>query len=263
MGPKEFDEFSATLPGQAVEEPDSVAALRIRASEAGLVEGTPEYQEFMAQGGSKQGPQVVVNTGQQAEGKFEEEIAKQQATMFQSLVGEGATAKRSIGQIDQLGELLKQTPTGAVAALQKKLGEYGINTEGLSDIQTFEAIINQLVPLQRPAGSGPMSDKDLELFKASLPRLINQPGGNAQILNTMRGIADYSLKQAEIAEKVVSGEMARAEGVKALMALPNPLGGGDSGNDAFLSALRDKMKRGEKPTPEEAARYKAIREGGQ
>jgi hypothetical protein len=31
MGPKEFDEFSATLPGQAPEEPDSVTALRIRA----------------------------------------------------------------------------------------------------------------------------------------------------------------------------------------------------------------------------------------
>lgn len=233
----------------APEEPDSVVALRIRAQEAGLQPGTPEYQDFMAKGGDK-GPQVVVNTGEKSDAAFDKELATGQAKMFQALVDTGATAKRSIGQIDQLSNLLQQTPTGAIAALQKKLGEYGINTEGLSDIQTFEAIINQLVPLQRPPGSGPMSDRDLELFKASLPRLINQPGGNAQILQTMRGIADYSAKQAQIAEKVVTGEIDRAEGIRQLAALPNPLGGGDMGS-AIGKKVSDFVAQngGKPPTP--------------
>jgi hypothetical protein len=44
---------------QGVEEPAAVQTLRIRAQEAGLQPGTPEYQAFMAKGGS--GPEVVVN----------------------------------------------------------------------------------------------------------------------------------------------------------------------------------------------------------
>jgi hypothetical protein len=84
-----------------------------------------------------------------------------------------------------------------------------------------------------------MSDKDLELFKASLPRLINQPGGNAQILSVMRGMAEYTASQARIAEQVVTGAMSREEGVRRLMALPNPLAGtGDQAAPAAAPAAQ-------------------------
>ena len=70
-----------------------------------------------------------------------------------------------------------------------------------------------------------MSDADLALFKQSVPRLINQPGGNAIIVATMKGIADYTLQQAQIAEMVANREVTPAEGRKMLRELVNPLEG--------------------------------------
>lgn len=46
--------LSSLAPAQP-EEPESVTALRIRATEAGLQPGTPEYAQFMAQGGRNNG----------------------------------------------------------------------------------------------------------------------------------------------------------------------------------------------------------------
>ena len=266
MSPDEFTKFQATLPGAAAEEPDSVQALRIRAEEAGLKPGSPEYQEFMAQGGAKPGPQTVVNMGGEAEGAFEREIAKGQATMFQTLLTDGSNARANLSRVNRLEGLLSEAPSGIEAALKKAAGEWGIATEGLDTIQAAEALISQLVPVQRPAGSGQMSDKDVELFKASLPRLINQPGGNAKILAAMKGLVQYQIEQAKIAEQVMAGQMTRQEGAKALMAIPSPLADVDAPAQDDEEILDEffRLKDAGQPIPADLlAKVKAIDAGGQ
>jgi len=98
-----------------------------------------------------------------------------------------------------------------------------IPTENLSEIQAAQALINQLVPSQREPGSGPMSDADLELFKQSIPRLINQPEGNKLVLDTMRGIAEYDKKGAEIVNQFREGNITRTEAFNKLGERSNPL----------------------------------------
>jgi hypothetical protein len=68
-----------------------------------------------------------------------------------------------------------------------------------------------------------MSDADLALFKQSLPRIINQPGGNELIIQTLRGIAVYEQQTGEIASKVLNHEMTPGEGREAMKAVKNPL----------------------------------------
>ena len=68
-----------------------------------------------------------------------------------------------------------------------------------------------------------MSDADLALFKRSLPRLINQPGGNKTIIETIRGITEYEIQAGEIADAVADRAITPVEGRKALRALQNPL----------------------------------------
>lgn len=166
------------------------------------------------------------NFGPQGSGvgdKFYDEVDKGQAAMFTGLIDDGVGAPAKLAQIDQLEGLLVASPSGAEAAFKSYLGSYGVQTEGLDTLQAAEAIISQLVPAQRPPGSGTMSDADLALFKQSLPRLVNTPEGNRQIITAIRGIALYQKAQSEIANAVVSREMAPAEGRAALMALENPL----------------------------------------
>ena len=154
-------------------------------------------------------------------------LDKAQGAAFGALLENGQNAPVKMAQIDQLETLLSNqtTPQGMEAALKSWLGNYGvdIDTEGLSNLQAAQAIINQLVPAQRTPGSGPMSDADLAVFKQSLPRLINTREGNNMIINTLRGIQLYSIKQAEIANAVANREITMAEGRKQLMALENPL----------------------------------------
>ena len=153
-----------------------------------------------------------------------DEFAKQDAKTLSDTFSTGVTAASNLNKINRLDSLLQNVETGSMAALKNVMGNFGIETEGLGDIQAAQALINAMVPEQRPAGSGPMSDADLELFKQSLPRLINQPRGNEIIIATLRGIAQYDAMGAEIVQKYRTGDITKAEAFQQLMARPDPFG---------------------------------------
>lgn len=165
---------------------------------------------------------VTVNNNMGGD-KFGEEFAKLDANALNTVSTSGLAAQRNIGRINQLEELLKNSPSGFEGALAQRAGEWGINTEGLDTLQAAQAAINSLVPEQRQPGSGPMSDADLALFKQSLPRTINQPGGNELIIGTMRAIAQYDAEGANIVQRLRNGELTRAQAFEALQNRQNPL----------------------------------------
>ena len=174
------------------------------------------------------GDGVTVNNDLGGADKFEEAFAKGDAATIETVNNAGLAAQRNLGRIDQLESILSSTPTGMGASLAQTAGEWGIPTEGLSEIQAAEALINSLVPEQRQPGSGPMSDADLALFKKSLPRIINQPGGNQIIIDTMRAIAQYDAEGAAIVQRMRlppddPNYLDRSAAFSALQNRPNPL----------------------------------------
>lgn len=163
-----------------------------------------------------------VSIDQRAEGAFEKKAAELQATMFGTMVEDAVKANADLATISELDTLLANQG-GALTGLSGMLAKYGIGGEGVDDLQAAQALINKLVPTQRPPGSGSMSDRDVELFTRSLPSLWNKPGGNQKILRVMRGLAEYRRAQGEIAFKAFNGLMTRPDAMQALQALPNPL----------------------------------------
>lgn len=174
---------------------------------------------------TRQASATTVNNNMAETDKFYETLDADNAKVFSALSDEGMRGQAKLAQIDRLDGLLQQSPTGAEAAFKQVLGEYGIQTEGLTEIQAAQALINELVPQQRQPGSGPMSDADLALFKQSLPRIINQPGANQLIIGTMRGITQYQIQMGQIADAVANRDMSPKEGRAAIRALKNPLSG--------------------------------------
>jgi hypothetical protein len=166
---------------------------------------------------------VTVNNNM-GEDKFGSEFAKLDASALADVSTAGLSAQRNLGRINQLEELLKNVPTGAEANFKQIAGEWGINLgPDTNNIQAAQAAINSLVPEQRQPGSGPMSDADLALFKQSLPRIINQPGGNQLIIGTMRAIAQYDAEGAKIVQQLRNNEISRAQAFQMLQSRQNPL----------------------------------------
>jgi len=158
---------------------------------------------------------------------FMKKAGELEAGNFGSLVEMGQTARRNRVTLDQLDVAAASIPGGLEASAKAALGNMGIETQGLSEIQATEALINQLVPAQRAPGSGPMSDRDLALFKQSLPRLIQSADGRAKILTNMKAINDYVVREGQIANRVLSGEITPQEGRRQIEGLGNPLAGKD------------------------------------
>lgn len=148
---------------------------------------------------------VNVNTG--STNDFFTGLSEAETGNFASMLQAGAQASRNLAQLGQLEELLASTPQGLEGAATQFAANFGIDLGGAQGVQAAQALINQMVPAQRPPGTGPMSDADLELYKQSIPRIINQPGGNELIIGTMRAINEYDRQLAAI----VQDGVARAE----------------------------------------------------
>jgi hypothetical protein len=189
------------------------------ARSAGLIPASTTLEQFAAM---KKPPGVTVNTGEKAS-PFEKKAQEAQATVFSDIQKSGIEAQRSSRDVQRLGNILDKVGTGGAAAFKQAAGNLGIKTEGLDEIQAAQAIINKLVPQQRPPGSGTMSDADLALYKESLPRIINQPGANKRIVESMKQINQYLVKEGEIASAVLDGEISPAEGRRRLRDLGNPV----------------------------------------
>lgn len=177
-----------------------------------------DYQLAVKKAGASS---TVVNNGEGS--KFYNTLDEQNAKTFATLSDGGIQARSRLAQINRLEGLMKNAPQGGSGAVKQWLGDIGVPTEGLSDIQAASALIERLVPQQRQPGSGPMSDADLAGFKRSLPRVINQPGGNQLIFQTLRGITDYEIKMGAISDRVANREITPSEARRQIQELHNPL----------------------------------------
>lgn len=185
---------------------------------------------------------LSVNTG---DNKFDAKAGEVIANQFAETYKQGQGAVRALGQVNRLDQLLQKTGGGFTPAVKMYAGQFGVNTAGLDDIQAAEAIIQSLIPQQRPPGSGTMSDRDVELFRQSLPRMINQPGGNKKILDTMRGLYEYDQKLGRIASDALAGKISRERAMELMNEVPNPLAYLTSGSDVRSQA--DAIIRGGRP----------------
>ena len=161
-------------------------------------------------------------TGQPERNIYREKIEGGLAEKYLKMSENYSTAKRNLDTSRLLGEQLAEVNTGPLAQLQSWMAGFGVDTRD-SFHASAEALISKMVPSQREPGSGPMSDADLDLYKLSLPKISNLPGGNALIVATMTAIAEYEMKVADIANSVIIGEMTPYDAIQAERALADPL----------------------------------------
>ena len=208
------------VPGVSAAKPSDVQKQFEQAKREGFQGTLLDYQKALAEA---RRPQTNVNVNNSADNKFDDTIGTETAKLFIEAAKEGPTARADVGRVRQLRGLIETLPGGFLGGAEALASRYGIKLgPNASRIEAAEAIINQLVPAQRPPGSGTMSDRDVDLFKSSLPSLSNTPQGNKIILDTMEAMAQYKAAQAAIASEVVTKRISRDEGLRKLQELPDP-----------------------------------------
>lgn len=155
--------------------------------------------EYRTQTGRASAPSV--NIDQKQEGTFAQETGKAIAKRFDALATEGDEAAQNLALVSELRRLGQKIGFGAPATAKSFLGRLGIKTEGISDIEAFNTLINRLTPQQRLPGSGATSDFDAKMFRESLPQLINTPEGNALVLDTIEKVSQNRIARGDIAAR--------------------------------------------------------------
>lgn len=165
---------------------------------------------------------ITINNG--AEKAEEQGRGAGLSKRLNEVVEEGNTAAEDQAVFSRFGDLLSNVNTGAkTAALERFRQATGIAIDPNADnVQALNAAIQYVAPRLRVKGSGAQSDRELGNFLASVPSLAGTPGGNAQILDTLRGIASLKQQRASVAQAWQEGRITSQDADQQLAALPSP-----------------------------------------
>lgn len=193
-----------------------------------LAEGHVRYQQVRQPDGSVKAVPVAGTASNKPDDAFLRKVAENQAEHLNDAVKLVPTQQAAIGKakiMRDASERMGQPGVGATLArtFGPQLRAVGLAPERMADIEIWTALVNQLVPAQRPPGSGTMSDRDVQLFKDSLPTLAQTKEGRAFIIDQMEAIARYDIERGRIANEAIAGRIDRKAAYDALMKLPDPM----------------------------------------
>jgi hypothetical protein len=106
-----------------------------------------------------------------------------------------ADAEKRLNTAKRGEALLNQTTTGGFAGVWNK---YVPNFLKSDDAQSFESLANELIPQQRQAGSGSMSDSDAEMYEKATISLTKDEDTNRRILQANQAVAENDIAYEEL-----------------------------------------------------------------
>ena len=189
------------LPSEAPQEPAAVQSLRIRAQEAGLAPGTPEYSDFMRSGGGERGPLVTVDTGGPSD-----ELNKLVDTQLAGYMEQAAVSSAAAPQLQLLSQLAPLTSEGMIpAALSRMFPTFNDAN------QAFIGVTNQVLPSLRVPGSGAQSDKDIDVLLNSIGPLSASAETKQLLIQSMMQKNSINQLLADVTQQVIDGTLTRPQ----------------------------------------------------
>lgn len=149
----------------------------------------------------------LVNINNQQESEFTKKVAQQDAETLGGIQSGTRQVVETANKVQLAADLLKNTYTGPGANYAneffKTLGAMGVESAAnkANAATAATALISELTPKMRVAGSGATSDFEMRTFAAALPSLLNMPGGNEMVAQYWQRIADRALAVQGLAEK--------------------------------------------------------------
>lgn len=147
-------------------------------------------------------PSVNVSTGGVPNDPLLETLAKKEADTWSSYSTQGNAAADKMMDFEALEALSDQVPSGPL------MGRAAEMFPEMSDASAaFMSIVSRVAPQMRVPGSGATSDKEVEMFLRSLPRLRYEPGANKAIVSMLKAKAQIDMARSEIVAAASNGQI--------------------------------------------------------
>jgi len=170
---------------------------------------TPEeYRQFLLQKESSKATQIDLS--QKAQEVFASEAAKAGFATKKEIDKEIKSNQELLDRVKISKDLLEGgLKTGKVEEFLQPFRNFAISI-GFADEETiknfsqqelFSAVTDYLVPRMRVVGSGATSDREIELFKATVPTLGRTAQGNLVIAAGLERMFEYNKKRGNLADK--------------------------------------------------------------
>jgi len=160
---------------------------------------TPGSQPAQFPGGVRTG----VNPADRAQS---EKIATQFGEYYSQMQSAGLEAAGQLSRLERAVKLLENSGGGRWSPGLREAASiantFGIRLDPkLGDKQAGEALAIEIANAMRRPGTGPMTDRDFENFKAAVPDLAKTPEGRQRIFETARGFLERSRQEANMARQ--------------------------------------------------------------
>ena len=188
-----------------------------------------EYQEAVKQGydGSFMDYQLTIkkagaNSTQIKlpgdESEYDKTVGKGYGDRFIDIQKEGIGAQKAIMSLNVMEQAMKQpgfyTGTGSdlVKNAKRLATAVGLNADGVSDMETFNAMAKQaaLETMGGSLGTG-FSNADRDFVLDQVPTLANSPEGNAKLIAVQKKLAERKLQIAQLAREYARGNNGRID----------------------------------------------------
>lgn len=190
----------AAVPEAAPQEPGAVQALRIRAREAGLIEGTQAYADFMRTGGGDSGVSVTTNVQGPMGDKYLEGRESAQAATMAELEKSAESAYRANQALDRF---IASSATGdaggaqpLITGVKSFLSSFGYDPEGLTDTAVMQQAVGDILGAKMAElGARGLTDKDMEILRQALPRVDISHEARVQVADIIKRANQNTLRE--------------------------------------------------------------------
>jgi hypothetical protein len=153
--------------------------------------------------------------------EFDRTAAREQAQNFTEMSKGIADGSRMLSNLRVLETMAADLPSGILGFFSEQGARLGIGSQA-PQYEVARALLNQLIPGQRQGMPGAVSDRDVQMFRDSLPRLMSSPEGRQMTIDTLKAVAEDQVVRGRIAQDALNGRVPRREAEGMMDELPSP-----------------------------------------
>lgn len=153
--------------------------------------------------------------------EFGTTAARTRAQDFSEQVKGASEGRQMLSRLSVLENVTGDLPSGILGWFSQQGARLNLGSQA-TQYQVATALLEQLIPGQRQGMPGAVSDRDVEMFRRSLPQLMASPEGRQMVIDTLKSASEDQVARGRIARDALNRRITAEEAENRMDALPSP-----------------------------------------